>query len=286
MCIRDRRSSINQRLRGTFSFYKWAFREKLIQFLPFSNEEISVKKSPGFFAHLEFNHGRYLANELTMQTYSPIPKFLAIQKSIQFCDQLTPRRLRLMGYLMLLTGMRREETAELRYIVVPNPAGHDSKKQLPMQIGGKLSPTKGGKERVVMLPYDLAVALNDYFIFERSKLAKKFKRKYGYESEKFFLSSTGEEISSDGITSAFKKLSDRCGIKCHPHMLRHTFGTYELLRMSRNRDQSLALLWVKERMGHSSMQTTEKYIHATDLIEHDAVDGYQFDICEALRNGN
>ena len=69
-------------------------------------------------------------------------------------------------------------------------------------------------------------------------------------------------------------------------MLRHTFGTYELLRMSRNRDQSLALLWVKERMGHSSMQTTEKYIHATDLIEHDAVDGYQFDICEALRNGN
>jgi hypothetical protein len=39
-------------------------------------------------------------------------------------------------------------------------------------------------------------------------------------------------------------------------------------------------------MGHSSITTTEKYIHAVDLIQHDDVDGYQADVCEALRRGN
>ncbi len=69
-------------------------------------------------------------------------------------------------------------------------------------------------------------------------------------------------------------------------MLRHTFGTYELLRMSRVKTQSQALLWVRDRMGHSSITTTEKYIHVADLVQHDDVDGYQADICRVLRDGH
>ena len=69
-------------------------------------------------------------------------------------------------------------------------------------------------------------------------------------------------------------------------MLRHTFGTYELLRMSQKEGQTKALLWVRDRMGHSSITTTEKYIHAVDLVKCDEVDGYQTDVCEALRYGH
>ena len=50
--------------------------------------------------------------------------------------------------------------------------------------------------------------------------------------------------------------------------------------------QSKALLWVRDRMGHSSITTTEKYIHAVDLVQHDDVDGYQAEVCEALRRGH
>jgi integrase len=69
-------------------------------------------------------------------------------------------------------------------------------------------------------------------------------------------------------------------------MLRHTYGTYELIRMTEKVGESKALLWVRDRMGHSSITTTEKYIHAADLAKHDDVDGYQSEICNVLRHGH
>ena len=45
-----------------------------------------------------------------------------------------------------------------------------------------LTPTKGHKERTVMVPYDLAVAMNHYFTFERPKLAVLYRKKYGKEA--------------------------------------------------------------------------------------------------------
>jgi integrase len=96
----------------------------------------------------------------------------------------------------------------------------------------------------------------------------------------------GEELSIMYLNNAFAKVSTKIGIHCHPHMLRHTFGTYELLRMTHKEGQSKALLWVRDRMGHSSITTTEKYIHAAALIQNDDVDGYQTDVCEALRRGH
>ena len=56
--------------------------------------------------------------------------------------------------------------------------------------------------------------------------------------------------------------------------------------MSRKEGGNKALLWVRDRMGHSSITTTEKYIHAIDLIKNDDVDGYQVEVCEALRRGH
>jgi site-specific recombinase XerD len=125
-----------------------------------------------------------------------------------------------------------------------------------------------------------------YFTFDWPKLNAKHKRLHGEETSRFFLSEDGEPLSLTGLNNAFRKVSQKTGIKCHPHMLRHTFGTYELLRMGVKKTQSQALLWVRDRMGHSSIQSTEIYIHAADLVQHDDVDGYQSDICEALSRGD
>jgi site-specific recombinase XerD len=281
-----KRSTVNQRLRCVHAFYDWAAKQGLTHSLPFSTEEIWVAKPRGFLAHVDASGGRLDANELTIQTHHLLPQFLHMDKAIRFLNSMTPHRLKLMGYLMLLTGMRREEVVGLDYRVVPNPAGNDPNKHLPMILDGSITPTKGDKTRTVMLPYDLAVALNDYFTFKWPKLFALYKRKYGKESTLFFLSQGGDELSIKGINNAFKKVSKKSGIYCHPHMLRHTFGTYELLRMGKKKGGSLALLWVRDRMGHSSITTTEKYIHATDLVKHDDIDGYQADVCEALRNGH
>ena len=137
-----------------------------------------------------------------------------------------------------------------------------------------------------MLPYDLAVALWDYFCRDWPKRNACYRRKHGKESTRLFLSHYAEELSLRYLNNAFAKVSKRSGISCHPHMLRHTFGTYELLRISRKEGESKALLWVRDRMGHSSITTTEKYIHAVDLIQNDDVDGYQIEVLEALSRGH
>lgn len=280
------RSTVNQRLRCVHAFYQWAISSGMTHVVPFLRDDIWVAKPRGFLAHVNASGSRFAAYELTVQTYKPIPKFLHMDKAIRFLEAMTPHRLKLMGYLMLLTGMRREEVVGLDYRVVPNPAGHDFHKQLPMVLDAMLTPTKGDKTRTVMLPYDLAVALWDYFSRVWPKLNAQHKRQHGKESSRFFLSMGGDELSIRYLNNAFGKTSAKTGIKCHPHLLRHTFGTYELLRMMRKKEANLALMWVRDRMGHSSITTTEMYIHAVDLVQHDVVDGYQSKVCEALRRGH
>ena len=280
------RSTVNQRLRCVHSFYDWAVKSEVASTIPFSKQEIWVAKPKGFMAHVDASGGRFNANELTLQIYTPMPQFLHLDKAVQFLEAATPRRLQLMGYLMLLTGMRREEVAALDHRVVPNPAGRDPGKQMPMILDANITPTKGDKTRTVMLPYDLAVVLYEYFTFDWPKLLALHVRKFKAETTRFFLSRSGDPLSTKGVNNDFAKISRKTGISCHPHLLRHTYGTYELLRMSQKRGESQALLWVKDRMGHSSITTTERYIHATDLIQHEDIDGYIADVCRIISHGH
>lgn len=280
------RSTVNQRLRCVHAFYLWAERQELVRTIPFVTELIQVGRPAGFLAHVGARGGLTQANELTLRTATPTAQFLRLDKAIQFLDALTPKRVRLMGYVMLLTGMRREEVVALDYRVLPNPAGCAPGKALAMELDGSTTPTKGSKPRTVMVPYDLAVALAEYFTFEWPKLLRLHKRRHGRESTRLFLSRYGDELAVKSLNDAFVVAGKRTGIVCHPHVMRHTFGTYELLRMEYDRGQSQALLWVRDRMGHSSITITQRYVHAADLIRHDEVDGYQKDLCEALRRGN
>jgi site-specific recombinase XerD len=279
-------TTVNQRLNCVQSFYKWAINSKIISDMPFSTEEIRISKHSGMLAHVDSSGNKFTANELTLKTIKAQPKFLILKDALIFLNSLSPRLLKLMGYLALVTGMRREEITGLSYHVLPNPCGYDPKKQLPMNLDGKITPTKGMRPRIVMLPYDLAVMIWNYFCQEWPKRNNKYKQKNKKDSDKLFLSEYGDEFSIRYLNNSFVKTSKRIGISCQPHMLRHTYGTYELLRMSEKYGQTKALLWLKERMGHSSISTTEIYVHTIDLLKNTDVDGYQQEIIQALYHGS
>jgi len=279
----NKRNTVNQRLGAVTAFYQWALNEGMTHSMPFNKESVWVAKPKGFLAHVDASGGRFEANELTLKTHKPVPKFLHTEQAKQFVAALTPRRNRLMAYLMWLTGMRREEVVSLNLNVLPNPSGHPVDRALKMNLDSTITPTKGDKTRWVMLPYDLAVQLFDYLDYERPALEKKFKSKYKVGTDLLFLTQYGEPISLEGLNNSFSKASKKSGIKCTPHMLRHTFATYELVRMTEHKGDNGALYWVKERLGHSSITTTEVYIHAADLISHDEIDGYQAEVCAFLR---
>lgn len=279
------RSTVNQRLSAVLNFYRWAQREGRIETLPFDMEEVWVSKPDEFLAHVSAKGNRVKVSELTLRTPRRLPRFLHTEQAKAFVAALSPRRNRLMAYLMWLCGLRREEVAGLNLKVLPNPAGHAQGKGLRMTLDAEITPTKGDVTRWVLVPYDLAVQLWDYLVFERPVLLKKHQAMHGRRAttDVLFLTEYGEPLSLEGLNNAFGKATKRCGIKCTPHMLRHTFGTYEFLRMSEHKTKDSALHWVRDRMGHSSIASTEKYVHTADLVSHDEIDGYQAEICQQLR---
>lgn len=280
------RSTANQRLRCVEGFYTWGVQSKMIAATPFSSDLIRVSKHRGMLAHVDASGGKFSANVLTMQTPARPLAFLILADAIRFLDSLGPLHLKLMSYLALLTGMRREEVTSLSYRVFPNPCGHDPSKQLPMTLDERRTPTKGMKTRTVMVPYDLAVVIWNYFCVEWPKRNARHTRHYGQESARIFLSENGHEFSDRYLNNAFAKAVNRTGIQCHPHMLRHTYGTYEFLRMTRKYGQDRALLWLRERMGHASITTTEVYVHAAELLTNHDIDDYQTEILGVLSHGN
>lgn len=268
------RTTVNKRLSSTIAFYTWCLRQGKAEKLPFETQDVLVSKPKRFLAHVDVSGNRLQANELTLRTQQQLPKFLSIQEAVQFIGALSPRRTQLLAYLMLLCGLRREEACALDIRVLPTPAGHSSDKAIKMTLDPRLTPTKGGKERWVMVPYDLVGHLFDYMMRIRPKLASMYRKRHGIETTALFLTRDGTALSLDGLGMSFQRASNKSGVKCTPHRLRHTFGTYEFLRMSERRGTDGALHWVRDRLGHSSISTTEVYVHAADLLKHDEVDGY------------
>jgi integrase/recombinase XerD len=75
----------------------------------------------------------------------------------------------------------------------------------------------------------------------------------------FISNTTGERISSGIIQMIFRNVSEKWPVdkQVTPHMLRHSFAT-NLLRNNTN------LLYVRDFLGHRSVQTTEMYTHVVD----------------------
>lgn len=95
--------------------------------------------------------------------------------------------------------------------------------------------------------------------------AARYIRKYLRTREKgkgtdhlFYTYGTHEPISIHTMNAMFRRLADLTGIPhLHPHRLRHTMAT------TIYRDSGDIRL-VKDLLGHSSLQTTERYVH-TDV---------------------
>jgi integrase/recombinase XerD len=59
---------------------------------------------------------------------------------------------------------------------------------------------------------------------------------------------------------------------------RHTYATYTLAYMRKHKSATDPLLYVRDRLGHSSVSVTERYLHYLDAIEDDLITAYQDEI--------
>ena len=89
----------------------------------------------------------------------------------------------------------------------------------------------------------------------------------GATSSCLFLTQNGTSYGDTALTDIFADLEKRVGFRVRPHMLRHTYGTYTLWKLRKVGFEGEPLLYVRDRMGHSSVSTTSIYLHLINQLD-------------------
>lgn len=111
----------------------------------------------------------------------------------------------------------------------------------------------------------------------------------GLEPESLWLNRFGDPMSTAGWKSVFTAGNERCArlgvaLHCHAHMLRHSFAVVTLEQLQRGHIAALGaqneaqrahytrifgdpLDWIRRRLGHRSVTTTVRYLHALQELE-------------------
>ena len=275
-------STVRKRLYQIIYFYEWAVSRKRLDRLPWN-----VLRPVGQDLSLNSDIPRTMMPSVPRR---PI-RLLSIEQCGKLVSACNNSTLRMMTALMLQTGIRNEEcrTFPSKYLFDPSPARRSQR------ISVDLSPSdmmiKNNRPRRVYIAGRLMKDMFDYANFgEGAQRAKNYRLINGAPSPYVFLNRYGDPWSETGLCNAYAKLCKTQGspaildFKVTPHMLRHTFATFELYAESQNRNLGFALAWVRDRLGHSSVQTTTMYVHCLDLLGEPYLNQYQAEIDALLGN--
>lgn len=216
---------------------------------PLKNTSVSRKLSSlrSFYRYLNEYVG--IPNNPFLYLKSPkpakrIPEFLFYDEMETFLTSIDESkedgiRNRAMFELMYACGLRVSE--------VVNVTIHD----IDLQDGIIRIMGKGSKERLVPF-YPLAYEKIQAYLPIREKWMGMEKHNY------LFVNQRGKQLTSRGVQYIMEQQAKACDlhIHIHPHMFRHTFATHLL-------DNGADLRVVQELLGHSSLSTTQIYVHVT-----------------------
>lgn len=174
-----------------------------------------------------------------------IPEFLFYDEMDMFLSSFDLEkkdglRNRAMFEIMYACGLRVSEVVQMKLSDI------DFQDQILHIVG------KGDKQRLVPF-YDLAKELMEQYITQvRSAWV-------GTKQHDFvFVNQRGDSLTTRGVQYLMQKQADalQMSLHIHPHMFRHSFATHLL-------DNGADLRVVQELLGHSSLSTTQIYVHVS-----------------------
>jgi len=221
--------SVQGHVRAIKAFWGWLFREEYIAENPLTR--LPLPKVP-----------QTLVKTLTMDQFGRL---------LSAIDRHTPPGAKNYCILLFLldTGVRVSEAVSIKLVDI------DLVNCLAKVVG------KGRKERIVPFHRATRRELQRYIRDFRPKLCP-------YDSCYLFPTTDGHHVSPNSVQQFMRRIAGRAGLqgmKCSPHILRHTFATTFIAKGG----TGFAL---KEILGHSSLETTSRYLHlqARDLQQHHA----------------
>lgn len=180
-----------------------------------------------------------------------IPNFMTEEEVNLICNQpkknelLWQTRDSALFFILYSTGCRISELASLKLSDFTNDFSY------------AIVTGKGNKQRKVYLDKNSKNSLKKYLIDRKSKLKNN-------SENHLFINQNGNALSVNGIRYILNRYSSSEGTNHHenPHAFRHTFATHLLAN-------GADIRIVQEMLGHSSINTTQKYTHISKekLIE-------------------
>lgn len=198
----------------------------------------------GFYDYLRRQQNIAVTNPVKRGTLlrlsRPLPKHLKDQDVFNLFKVIDSKRDRAMFMLMLRSGLRVEEVANLTLAAID---WHRSR--LYVYNG------KGAKDRVVYISPDTYEVLAAYV---KTRLSCRVKKVFLVEKG----TCKGKPISVRGIQKRMEYYAKKTGLPISCHQLRHTMATQLL-----NADADLVT--IQDLLGHSRIKTTQRYCKVCNL---------------------
>jgi len=267
-------TTVNYRIRIIIKFYQNALRQGWVDSLPYELEDVYVSKPKGFLAHTDASGGVKVSPDVMLKEKFTQIKVLSKSQIKAFLGEIKNPTQHLVARLALQTGLRKEELCTFPMKYIQNPQAY---KNLSSQISTTLDPRdmklKGDKSRIIDVPVGLMADLWQYVLHERNQLESLSKDKHN----ELFLSQYGTKYNERSLNSLWSRLD--LPFKVTPHILRHTYATHTLYELRQKKNVGVdPLMYVRDRLGHSSITTTQKYLHFINQVEDDLMTDYQLEI--------
>ncbi|RZT99044.1 site-specific recombinase XerD [Advenella incenata] len=263
--------TVNNRLALIVKFYRWAKQRNLIVVLPFGEKKVRVTPHSGLLSHVTQRGSQSTKASVMVRDRRRLAKFLT-KEQVKECLALdTDPSHQILFHLMVRTGLRSCEarTFPLKYVFSPRLRNGLQKGQM---ISIALDPTdmhlKYDRPRTIDVPWSLMENMWSYSLHQREVRKSRGDRNI----DALLLTNRGRHYSKDSVVDVMKSYQRKCGFYIRAHMLRHTYGTYTLLALRKSKDfVGEPLLYVRDRLGHSDVQTTMIYLHLINQLEAQSV---------------
>lgn len=224
-------TSIKRKYASLKTYFSYLVYMEFISINPFTNIRLQLKEETILPRVFSLDTLEQLLKTAYSQSYNPVHK----QSSFQRFS--TVRNIAVLE-LLFSTGIR---VSELCNLTMENTDLANQK----ILIKGK-----GSKERILYLSNQEVIAAMKKYVVLRDHSKS--------DCPHFFINRLGERLSEQSVRTIINNIGRKANlsVRLTPHMFRHTLATTLL-------DEGVDCRYIQSILGHSSIKTTERYIHVS-----------------------